>query len=397
VHRFVLPEGVVQGVRNLARQEGTSLFNLMLATFQVWLYRYTHQPDIVVGTPVSNRDRSEFHHTLGFFLNTLPIRVTLSGQQGFREAQKQVRQAVLGGLDHADLPFEEIVQLVGADRAGGSSPLYKAMFVWVEETIAPWRLGDARAQRMATGTGTARCDLTVRVAAENGTWACEWESAADQFSPAAAQRMSQHWVELLRSIVANPDEPLSRLSLLPARERQQLLVEWNDTKADYPRDTCVHELFEAQVERTPDARAVDCAGTALTYCELNSRANQLAHHLRELGVGPEGLVGLCVQRSVEMEIGLWGILKAGGAYVSLDPSQPQQRLTHMLEDAAPSVVVTHSCHADRLAKVTHARLVCLDSDVPVLSAQPAANPETRTAPNNLAYVLFTSGSTGRPK
>ena len=297
----------------------------MLATYQVWLHRYTGQDDLVVGTPVAHRDRIELQSLLGFFLNTLPIRTQLNGDLSFRDVLARVRQTVLAGLEHGDLPFEQMVELAAEGRAAGQSPLYQVMFVLLEEGVAPWRLGPAAAQTVDVHTGTSKNDLVLSVTAEGDEWTCELEYASDLFCTATARRMATHWEELLRSLVADPDQAIGRANLLPAAERQQLLVDWNNTAADYPRDKCIHQLFEEQVERTPDAVAVIANDVHLTYRELNHRANQVAHHLRQLGAVEGQPVAVYLDRSLEFVVGVLAILKAGGVYVPLArrlPSRP---------------------------------------------------------------------------
>ncbi|MCX6917256.1 MAG: amino acid adenylation domain-containing protein, partial [Verrucomicrobia bacterium] len=334
---------------------------------------------------------------LGFFLNTLPIRVRLEGNPSFRQVLRQVRQTLLEAFGHADLPFEQMVELAVKEREPGQQPLYQAMFVLLEGGLPSLNLDKAEVRRVPMGTGTSKNDLTLSMQAGAQVWDCQFEYAADLFSAESAARMVRHLTELLRSITENSQEPISQLSLMPEKERHQVMVEWNRTERDYPRDKCVHQLFEEQVERTPEAVAVVFEGQSLTYRELNARANQLAHYLRSLGVGPEVLVGLCLERSLEMVVALLGILKAGGAYVPLDPGYPPNRLALMLDDAQVAVLLTQKKLA-RHSMVHEARVICLDDLEPAaLSSHTETNPPNLASPANLAYVIFTSGSTGRPK
>ncbi len=393
VHRFRIPTDVVARLRQLAREEGTSLFTLMLATYQVWLHRYTGQDDLVVGTPVAHRDRIELQSLLGFFLNTLPIRTQLNGDLSFRDVLARVRQTVLAGLEHGDLPFEQMVELAAGGRNAGQSPLYQVMFVLLEEGVAPWRFGPAAAQSLDVHTGTSKNDLVLSVTAEGDEWTCELEYASDLFGAATARRMATHWEELLRSIVADPDQAIGRANMLPAAERQQLLVEWNNTATDYPRDKCIHQLFEEQVERTPNAVAIEFERQSLTYRELNRQANLLAHHLQQLGVGPDIAVGLCLERSLELVVGILGILKSGGAYVPLDPSHPQERIAHILEDSRAHTLVTQARVMSALPQGTQTRVFVEQ----IVTSDATESPRVFASAKQLAYIMFTSGSTGRPK
>ncbi len=305
----------------------------------------------------------------------------------------RVRQTVLAGLEHGDLPFEQMVELAAQDRAAGQTPLYQVMFVLLEEGVAPWRLGSAAAQTLDVHTGTCKNDLILSVTAEGDAWTCELEYASDLFSEATARRMATHWEELLRWLVADPDQAIGRANMLPAAERQQLLVDWNRTARDYPQDQCIHQLFEEQVERTPDAVAIEFEGQSLTYRELNRRANLLANHLRRLGVGPDIAVGLCLERSLELVIGILGILKSGGAYVPLDPSHPQERIAHILEDSQARVVVTQASVTTALPQGTLPHVFVEQ----ISPSNATENLRLFASAKQLAYIMFTSGSTGRPK
>lgn len=282
VHRFSLPNTLTAALLGLAQDEGATPFRLMLATFQVWLHRYTGQDDILVGIPVANRKRAEVQSLVGFFLNTLPIRTRLEGSPSFRELLRRVQENVKEALVHAELPFEQIVEIAAHGREGSQTPLFQVMFVLTKNLAPEWSLDSVETRAIPSHTGTSKGDLVLAIHTENAAWECEFEYASDLFTAHSVARMAVHFEELLRSIVAHPDEAIGRLNLLPAEERHRLLVTWNDTRTDTPTHECVHQLFEAQVERTPDAVAVICEDQSLTYQELNRRANQLAHHLRGL-------------------------------------------------------------------------------------------------------------------
>jgi len=403
VHAFRLKAATVSGVRNLAKAESTTLFTVMLTAYHIWLQRYTGQPDIIVGTPLAQRELPEVESVFGYFLNTLPIRAKLEGKHSFREALHQVRTTVLEGLKHAELPFELMVELAISRREAGLQPLYQTMFVLVEEGVTALSLGAAQGRPLALHTKTSKNDLLLSVLAEGEEWQCEFEYATDLFEARTVERMAGHWQALLASISENPECPIRQLNMLPAPEHHQILVEWNATERQYPRNKCVHQLFEEQVERTPEAVAVVFEENALTYHELNQRANQLAHHLRQRGVGPDHLVVVFLDRSLEMVVTILGILKAGGAYVPLDPALPQQRQAVLLAETKSQLAVTRKTLAAQFqtgleASGAAGQWVILESIFGESAHETERqNPAAVAAPNHLAYVLFTSGSTGQPK
>ena len=337
---LVLPQSLSVELKSLSQREGVTLFVLLLAAFNTLLYRYSSSEDILVGTPVANRIRMETEPLIGCFINTLVLRTDLSGNPSFRELLARVRKVTLEAQVHQELPFEQVVRELQPDRALSHNPLFQVMFVFQESTLQALELPDLTVKFMLADSGIAKFDLTVLVEdTEQGlTGAIEYNT--DLFRADTITRMLEHFRTLLTSIAANPDKRLSELQVLTDGEQHQLLVEWNDTKTEFLRDKCVHQLFEAQVERTPDAVAVVYKDEQLTYRELNSRANQLARYLQKLGVGPEVLVGICVERSLEMVVGLLGILKASGAYVPLDPAYPQERVAFMLKNAQVSILLT---------------------------------------------------------
>ena len=396
VHHFSLSGAVAGKFRELAGSGKTTLFTVMLAAFQVWLHRYSGQSDIVVGTPIANRERPEIQSVIGFFLNTLPIRTRLDGNETFHEVLSQVRETLRGAFSHADLPFAEIVETTVRERGRGHSPIYQAMFVLLEEGLPDLDMAGVTARQLPSTTGTSKNDLTFSILAVGESWDCQLEYASDGFTAGCAERMAGHLVELLRSIAEAPEKPIRQLDLLPEAERQRMLVEWNRTERDYPRDRCVHQLFEEQADRTPEGVAAMMDGRRLTYRELNTRANQLARHLRTLGVGPDVPVGLCVVASFEMLVGVLAILKAGGAYLPLDPGLPRERLEFLLEGDEGGVVVTQQALRPLFTRASSRVLVMLDADTSAAGGA-AGNPMSVSGPGDLAYVIYTSGSTGRPK
>jgi amino acid adenylation domain-containing protein len=321
----------------------------------------------------------------------MPIRTRLKGSCSFRKIAREVRGILWEAFSHADLPFEQMVALAARAREVGQPPLFQTVFVLLEEGLSPLCLDEAAVRREPVGTRTSKCDLFLAVTAERAAWLCQLEYATDLFTAESAARMARHFEELLAAIAANPDLAVEQLNLLPTSERHRLLVEWNRTEQAYPRDKCLHQLFEAQVERTPDKSAVEFEERTLTYRELNRRANQLAHQLRKRGVGPDTPVALCMERSLEMVVGLLGILKAGGAYVPLDPSYPPGRLAYLIEDTATPVLVTQSALVNRFSDFRE--IICLENLPP---DNPVENPNVPISTENLAYVLYTSGSTGQP-
>jgi aspartate racemase len=390
--RTVLPQDLSERLRVFSREEGVSLFILLLAAFQTLLYRYSGQDDICVGAPVANRTRSETENLIGFFVNTVVMRTDFRGEPRFRELLERVRGMVREAQAHQELPFERLVQELQPKRSGSRSPLFQVMFV-LNNTLERGLLSPEIAAIRDVGTGTAKFDLTLTVEDRAGGIETTLEYSTDLFDRATAKRMLGHYRALLEAAVADPDQQVSHMPILGEAEQRQLLVEWNDTKREYPQ-LCVHQLFEAQADRTPDAIAVVYGNERVSYSELNRRANRLAHHLRQMGVGPDVLVGVAMERSVELVVSLLAILKAGGAYVPLDPDYPQERLRFMIEDTGMAVLVTNTAVKKALPAVD-AKLVCLDECCEASDWN--CNPVCRTSPNNLAYVMYTSGSTGTPK
>lgn len=395
-HDFRLAGSVVTRLRELAREEGTTLFTVLLTAFQVWLHRYTGQNDVVVGTPIATRERPEVQELLGFFLNTLPIRVRLDARRNYREVLRQVRSTLWEAFGHADLPFDQMVKLAVTEREARHQPLYQVMFVLLENGYPSVRLGQPEARPLPVQTRTSKNDLTLSIEAVDDVWDCQFEYATELFSEETIGRMARHLTELLRSITNDPQQSISELNLLPGEEREQIIVEWNRTEQEYSRDKCVHQLFEAQVERTPEAVALIFADEQLTYRELNELANRVARYLSKRGVGPEILVGLCMERSLEMIVSLLGILKAGAGYVPLDPSYPKERLAFIMADAALPILVVQSSLLSKLPE-SAAQMVCFDTNRDKILAEDAEKPVSGVRPENLAYVIYTSGSTGQPK
>ena len=393
--KLLLPQNLSGSLKELSLREGVTLFMTLLAAFKVLLYRYTGEEDIIVGTPVAGRDRSEIENLIGVFINTLVFRGNINGKETFRELLSRVRQVALEAYEHQDLPFEKLVEELQPDRDLSHTPVFQVLFQLRNLPTSTLTAGEIALKEVKFERGIAAFDLTLDIVETSQGLVCSFEYNADLFEAATIERMAGHFQVLLSGIAANPEQPVYQLPLLTEPEKHQLLVEWNDTATEYPQDKCVHQLFEEQVERTPDAVAVVFESEQLTYRQLNSRANQLAHYLRDLGVGPEVLVGICVERSLEMIVGLLGILKAGGAYVPLDPNYPTERFNHIINDTGLSILLTQHHLSDRVPNAIK-NIVCL-TDESYFIQKNENNCNFTIQSNNLAYAIYTSGSTGKPK
>lgn len=395
-HSFTISKLLINQARNLFRLEGLTLFMGLLAVFGILLRRYTMQDDIIVGSPVTGRHRVEFENLIGIFVNNLVLRANFSGDLTCRELFARVKGVALGAYAHQDLPFERLVQELQPQRDLSRNPLFQVGFQLRNVPQEPWTWQDMVVDKYSFDPGTTHYDLTLDTVEEAEVLRCTIEYSTDLFDATTIQRMAGHFQVLLEGVIGHPEQRISELPILTQTERYQLLVEWNETKQDYPQDTCIHHLIEKQVERTPDAVAVVFQDQQLTYRELNDRANQLAHYLQKLGVGPEVRVGISTERSLEMIIGLMGILKAGGAYVPLDPDSPRDRLAFMLKDTQLRVLVTRSIYLEKFPQDL-VRTISLDGNWEEISHASQANPTKTIKAEHLAYVLYTSGSTGQPK
>ncbi len=395
-HRVRWPRELWERIKEVSRREGVTPFMLLLAAFQELLGRYAGQDDVCVGAPIAGRTREETERLIGFFVNTLVLRTDLAGDPSFRELLGRVREVTLGAYAHQEVPFEKLVEALQPERDLSRSPLFQVMFALQNVPTLAVELPELKVVPLEPELPSARFDLTLTLLEEDGGLAGALEYNTRLFGAGTVRRMEEHLRNLLEVVLAEPGKKLSEVSLLSEDERRRVLVEWNDTAVEFPTESCAHELFEAQAARTPDAAAVSFEGQQLTYGELDRRANQLAHRLRRLGVGPEVRVGLCVERSLELVIGILGVLKAGGAYMPLDPSYPRERLAFMLADSSVRVLLAQQHLAKEVAAPglelhlleAGAREVAQESQEPLRSGADAGN---------LAYVIYTSGSTGRPK
>ncbi|HEY3579053.1 MAG TPA: amino acid adenylation domain-containing protein, partial [Pyrinomonadaceae bacterium] len=389
-------EELTRGLRELSRREGVTLFMTLLSGWQTLLARYSGQWDLNIGTPIANRTRSEVEELIGFFVNTLVLRTELQPRMSFREHLLRVREVCLGAYAHQDVPFEMVVEELQPERDMGRSPLFQVMFVLQNAPLGELQLPGLKLEPLEVEQQTAKFELTLTLM-ETDTGLVGWcNYRTELFDEPTITRLLEHWRVLLQAALEDPTQPLSELPLLTEAEREQVLVQWNETGAEYPRESCIHELFEQQVQQTPAATAVHFGGEQLSYRELNARANQLAHYLREQGVGAGEPVGLCVERSLEMVIGILGVLKAGGGYVPIDPDYPRERVAQMLSDSGIRLLLAQQ-HLNEQLPEHSAQVVNLDSDWQEIAQYPLTNPPTVTTTENLAYMIYTSGSTGRPK
>lgn len=393
---FTISSTLHQQLQALSRKSGATLFMTLSAAFSTLLYRYSGQSDILVGSPIANRNHSEIESLIGFFVNTLVLRTRFEDNPSFEQVLSAVRETTLQAYEHQDVPFEQVVEALNPQRYLSHSPIFQVMFVLQNAPMGDLTLLDVTLSSLAQESTISRFDLTLSMSETVDGLVGSWEYSTDLFDGQTIDRMTGHFENLLIAIAQNPQQLVDELPLLSAAELHQLTVEWNETATEYPQDQCIHQLFEEQVEQTPDAIAVVFEDEQLTYQELNQRANQLARHLQGLGVQPDVLVGICVERSLEMVVGLLGILKAGGAYVPLDHSYPTERLSYMLSDSGVDILLTQQRLVSSLP--THsAHMVCLDDDWESIELESWENLDTGIASRNLAYVIYTSGSTGQPK
>jgi amino acid adenylation domain-containing protein/non-ribosomal peptide synthase protein (TIGR01720 family) len=402
---FTVEEELLQQITALAKREGVSLHMLLLTALHILLLRYTNQEDILIGSPMVNRRSSELENIVGYFTNPVVLRGDLSGNPTFQELLRRSRSCVLDALDHQDYPFPLLVEKLQPVRNPSFSPLYQVALV-CDRSHQSMNMDGLILESLIPESKAAAIDLTLTILEQPDSLQGTWNYNTDLFDSSTIERMIGHFVTLLKAIVVNPQQRIDQLPLLTEFEEHQLLVEWNNTQVDYPVDKCIHHLFEQQVERTPDAVAVvfvDEQSAAsrrvnqqLTYHELNNRANQLANYLQSLGVKPDVLVGICVERSLEMVVGLLAILKAGGAYVPLDPEYPSDRLNFMLDDTQVGILLTQERLLDKLP-ATAAKLVFLDEIWLHIHQNNQENPVSEVTASDLANVIYTSGSTGKPK
>jgi amino acid adenylation domain-containing protein len=393
-----VPPAVLDSLRALGHAEGASLYMVALAAFQALLSRYGGSDDVVVGSPVSGRTRREVEGLIGVFINTLVVRTDLAGDPSFRALLHRVRDGLLGDFAHQEVPFERLVAELRPERSLSHATLFQVLFQLDTREALAGR-GGPGAQGVEgedPGASSLQLDLALLLEVDARGMGGVLEYATDLFEPATARRMVEHLLRVMEQVGASPDRPLSRLRLMGPEERERL-AGWNRTEAPYPAGRCIHQLWEAQAERTPHAVAVVFGGQSLTFGKVDARANRVARHLARLGVGPEVRVGLCMERGLELVPALLGVMKAGGAWVPMDPSHPAERLSYLLDDSGVAVLLTQERLRGRLPARAGVRVVAVDAEWARIAAEPAERPEAGVSPQNLCYVIYTSGSTGRPK
>jgi amino acid adenylation domain-containing protein len=390
---------LLERLQALGRSEGATLYMTLLSAFQVLLGTYAGGEDVVVGSPIAGRTRGEVEELVGFFVNTLVLRTDLSGDPGFREVLGRVREATLGAYEHQEVPFEKLVAELQPERSLSYSPLFQVAFTLNNAEGGGGALPGLEVSGVDAELGSAKADLSLALSTTAQGLRGALNYSTDLFERVTIDRMLSHLARVLEQVAADADVRLSQLELLGEAERALMLEEWNRTAAEYPADHCIHALFEEQAARTPVAVAVEFEGEILSYGALNRRANQLAHHLAGLGVGPETRVGICLERGTEMIVSVLAVLKAGGAYVPLDPTYPAERLRYVLEDSRARVLVTSGGVGTALVgeEVDGFAVVDLDAEAEAIAGEPETPPTSGVRPQNLAYVIHTSGSTGRPK
>ncbi|MDZ8136599.1 MAG: amino acid adenylation domain-containing protein [Nostoc sp. DedQUE04] len=393
---FTFSKTLTDALNQLSQREDVTLFMTLLAAFNTLLYCYTDQEDILVGSPIANRNRAELEGMLGLFVNTLVLRNNLSGNPRFCELLHRVREVTLDAYAHQDLPFEKLVEQLQPERDLSRNPLYEVMFVLQNTPTSIQEVFGLTLRPLQLDNGTAQLDIFLSMSESQQGLTGFLEYNTDIFEDATITRFISNFQTLLESIVVNQEQHISQLSLLTAQEREQLLFEWNKTEADYPQNASLHQLFEQQVERSPDKLALINQTQELTYSQLNQRVNQLTHYLQKQGVGEKTLVAICLERSVEMVVGILAILKAGGAYIPLDPNYPVERLGFMLSDSQVSVLITQQEILEKLP-VSSAKIVCLDIHKDEIIQESQENPVNTSKADHLAYIIYTSGSTGTPK
>jgi amino acid adenylation domain-containing protein len=395
---FKLSKSLTLKLRALCRAEGVSLFHVLFSGFAALLYRYSGEEVIPIGSVTAGRNRPETEALLGYFLNTVVFACDVSGDPTFRTLIQRLRNLTIDILEHDRLPFEHLVRELKVQRNPGRNPLFQALFSLeppLPEVDPAWRL-----TQMDVDTGASKYDLSLELDERSEEVLARFHYSTDLFDEPTIVQMAGHWRNLLEEAVGNPEEPISKLPFLSIDEKHQLLVEWNDTDVELSAPPVLHKLFEDQVERTPDAQAVIFEDKHLTYRELDCQANQVAHHLKDLGVGPEVPVALYFERSIEMLVGILGVLKAGGACVPLDPAYPADRLTFMMAETQAPVLLTHSKLRAQVPS-SRAQVICLDTSLDTLRTDGQGRveflPPSLAGADNTAYIIYTSGSTGQPK
>jgi amino acid adenylation domain-containing protein len=391
----LFPANLRDELKKLSQQENATLFMTLLAAFNILLARYTGQEDLVVGSPIAGRNKTETENLIGYFVNTLALRNDLSGDPTFREILGRIKNTTLDAFSHQELPFEKIVAAVCPQRSLSYNPIFQVAFALQENSESLLKIPGLEICPVKLGSITSKFDLFLSAKESAGGLAVTVEYSTDLFEAATIQRLMRHYQNLLETLVANPNQRISEMSFLSDSELHQLLVEWNETTTEFP-NKCLGELFEIQAEKNSEQIAIVTNEGDISYKQLNERSNKIAHHLRRLGARPNSPIGIFMERSALMTTGILGILKSGGAYLPMDSSYPQTRLQHMIEDADVKVILTTKEKLSQLPK-TQAKAICLDTDWEIFAAESEENPANVNQPTDLAYVIYTSGSTGKPK
>ncbi len=394
VEHYEISDEIVRRVREFARARGTTPFIVYLALFQVLLHRYSGQADILVGTPVGVRPRVETENLIGFFINTVVLRANFENNPSFSEFLRSCGQVACEAYSHQDVPFEKIVEELHPQRVAAHTPLFQVAFVLADDLSSQWKNPDLEVTIDEVESDTAKFDLTLFIKEQQNRISLEYNT--DLFGPATIRRFLKHFCQLMEGVLRNPDQPVGNIPILDWTEKNRLLHEWNTTEKPYPKETPVHRLFEMQALKTPQAVAIELEKKQLTYQELNLRSNQLAHHLVRCGIKPKDIVALCLDRSIEMVIGMLAILKAGGTYLPLDSAYPAERLVYMIKDARAKVLITRDSLAALFSEAIQT-IISVDGGKEGIAAEPADNLAVQIRSENIAYIIYTSGSTGRPK
>ena len=407
IWEFSINSNLSQKIRTLTQQSDATLFMTMLAAFVILLYRCSGQDDILIGSPMAGRNRQEIQSLIGYFVNTVVLRTKLTGNPNFREILNEVRQVATDAHNYQDIPYNQVVEALNPQRNLSYNPVFQILFDLQHSLTDKLQLPGLTLQPFLGEHSTSKFDLSLIIEDRGTELIGAWEYSSDLFTQEAISRITENFQTLLNGIVNNPETPINQLPIISAFEQQQILEKWNNTQQDYPESFCIHELFTQQVIKTPDAIAVKFGNQQLTYTQLNQKANQLANYLQNCGVTSEVLVGLYLERSLDILIAILAILKAGGAYLPLDPKYPQTRLTDILNDSQVSIILTQEKLLTSLSSPLprgetpltpyQGKIILLDTDLTIISQQNIETPISAIKPDNLAYVIYTSGSTGKPK
>jgi amino acid adenylation domain-containing protein/thioester reductase-like protein len=407
IWEFSINSNLSQKIRTLTQQSDATLFMTMLAAFVILLYRCSGQDDILIGSPMAGRNRQEIQSLIGYFVNTVVLRTKLTGNPNFREILNEVRQVATDAHNYQDIPYNQVVEALNPQRNLSYNPVFQILFDIQHSLTDKLQLPGLTLQPFLGEHSTSKFDLSLIIEDRGTELIGAWEYSSDLFTQEAISRITENFQTLLNGIVNNPETPINQLPIISAFEQQQILEKWNNTQQDYPESFCIHELLTQQVIKTPDAIAVKFGNQQLTYTQLNQKANQLANYLQNCGVTSEVLVGLYLERSLDILIAILAILKAGGAYLPLDPKYPQTRLTDILNDSQVSIILTQEKLLTSLSSPLprgetpltpyQGKIILLDTDLTIISQQNIETPISAIKPDNLAYVIYTSGSTGKPK